>query len=50
MRFHQIKVPSAFPISPPGFLQKKPPAPLLQKSVRHSKYPEPRYKMAFQMA
>ncbi|MGT9766414.1 hypothetical protein ACVWQR_04270 [Neisseria meningitidis] len=50
MRLHQNKIPPAFPICPPRFLQNKPPAPLLQKAVRHSEYPEPRYKMTFQTA
>lgn len=39
MRLHQNKIPPAFPICPPRFLQNKPPAPLLQKAVRHSEYP-----------
>ncbi|WP_233276382.1 hypothetical protein [Neisseria meningitidis] len=50
MRLHQNKIPPAFLICPPRFLQNKPPAPLLQKAVRHSEYPEPRYKMTFQTA
>ncbi|HEZ4191190.1 TPA: hypothetical protein WIE70_001490, partial [Neisseria meningitidis] len=50
MQPHQNKIPPAFLICPPRFLQNKPPAPLLQKAVRHSEYPEPRYKMTFQTA
>lgn len=50
MRLHQNTIPPAFPICRHRFLQNKPPAPLLQKAVRHSEYPEPRYKMTFQTA
>lgn len=40
MRLHQNKIPPAFPICRHRFLQNKPPAPLLQKAVRHSEYPD----------
>lgn len=40
MRLHQNTIPPAFPICRHRFLQNKPPAPLLQKAVRHSEYPD----------
>lgn len=40
MRLQQNKIPPAFPICRHRFLQNKPPAPLLQKAVRHSEYPD----------
>ncbi|WP_172762508.1 hypothetical protein, partial [Neisseria gonorrhoeae] len=50
MQPHQNKIPPAFPICPPRFLQNKPPALPLREAVRYSEYPEPRYKMTFQTA
>jgi len=50
MQPHQNKLPPAFPICPPRFLQNKPPAPPLREAVRHSEYPDPRYEMTFQTA
>ncbi|HHO0262080.1 TPA: hypothetical protein ACRR6P_001968 [Neisseria gonorrhoeae] len=50
MQPHQNKIPPAFPICPPRFLQNKPPALPLREAVRYSEYPEPRCKMTFQTA